>query len=153
MDAFEASFSKFLKPGDDEATGLVAFRLQPIAVSVGSSEPLADDPLGTHGTHMLEQAISVADDVIDVDDPLATRVVEHVLQQRFALLDRATTQVVAIRVNQVECEESEPIRMVPSKGIVERIDVRNTALVRDGDLTIEDKLSPTVLDVAEGSPE
>jgi hypothetical protein len=31
MDAFEASFSKFLKTGDDEATDLIALSLQPIA--------------------------------------------------------------------------------------------------------------------------
>jgi hypothetical protein len=149
MQSLKASFAKLLKPGDDKATTPMAFSLQPVAVPVRAPEALTDDAFGTYGLHVIEQAMAITDNVIEAHDPFATGVVEHLLQQCFAVLDGATPQVVAVRIEQVECEIGEPILLLTSESIVECVDVRHTALIRDRDFTVEDNLTPALWDVAE----
>jgi hypothetical protein len=85
--------------------------------------------------------MAITDNVIEAHDPFATGVVDHLLQQCFAVLDAATPQVVAVRIEQVECEIGEPILLLIGKSIVECVDVRDPALIRDRDLTVEDNLT------------
>jgi hypothetical protein len=42
--------------------------------------------------------------VVDIDDPLASHHADHIAQHRFAVLNRARAQVVAVEVEQVERE-------------------------------------------------
>jgi len=83
VDRFQPTFAEFLKAGDDEPIDLKALGLQPItahATLVRLPEPLGHDTLGADLAHSLAQLGSATDNVIDLDDALATGVSDDLLQ-------------------------------------------------------------------------
>ena len=61
-----------------------------------------DDALGPDPAHGFEELPAIADGVVDIDDPLASRLVQHLPQHLLPALDRAAPQVVAVDVQEVE---------------------------------------------------
>jgi hypothetical protein len=78
--------------------------------------------------------------VVDVDDPLASRLVEHPAQHLLAMLDPASPEVMAVDVQQVESVIDEPLGLPLRDGIVEEVEVRHAAVVRDRDLAVDHQL-------------
>src|SRR4051812_28215684 len=68
------------------------------ASAVQAAAPLRDDALGADLAHGLEQLPADAVDMVDTDDPLAPGRADHVAQQRLAVLDRPSPQIVPVEV-------------------------------------------------------
>ena len=113
-----------------------------VAPAVQAAQPLRDDALGTDLAHGFEELPAVADGVVDIDDPLAPRLVEHLPQHLFPLLDRAAPQVVAVDVQEVEGVIDQPVRLAPRDRVVEEVEMGDAAIVGHGDLAIDDQLVP-----------
>jgi hypothetical protein len=75
--------------------------------------------------------------VVDVDDPLATDIVDNAPQGRFALFDRAASQVATVQMQQIERKVRQPVGAVGGYGVIQSVNVRHASVVRHGDLTIE----------------
>ena len=67
--------------------------------------------------------------MIHIDDPFAPSGADHVAQQRFAVLYRAASQVVAIEVQQVEGEIGEPVGAALGYGLGQRVNVRDATVI------------------------
>ena len=75
--------------------------------------------------------------MIDVDDPLAPRGAYHVAQQHLVILNRATPEVVAVEMQEIEREIGEPLWPPLGYGVAQRVEVCDAAIVRNGDLAVE----------------
>jgi len=53
-----------------------------------------------------------------------------------------SADIVAVDVQQVEGEIDEPVRLAPGDRVVEEVEMRDAAIVRHGDLAIDDQLMP-----------
>ena len=116
-------------------------------------QPLRDDALGADLAHGFEELPAIADRVVDIDDPLASRLVEHLPQHLLPPLDRAAPQVVAVDVQQVEGVIDQPVRLAPRDRVVEEVEMRDAAIVGHGDLAIDDQLVPGGGERGEGRAE
>jgi hypothetical protein len=81
-------------------------------------------------------------DVIDADDAWTGDLNNRLPEQLFTVLDRMAAQIVTIEVQEVEREIGEPIRSVPSDGVVKVVDTCDTALVGYGDFAVQDNFAP-----------
>jgi hypothetical protein len=75
--------------------------------------------------------------VVDIDDPVVSGRADDVAQQGLAILDRAAAQVVAVEVQQVEGEVGELLRSACRYRFTQRIDMRDAAVIRQGDLAVQ----------------
>jgi len=110
------------------------------AAAVHAAQPLRDDALGTDPAHGFEELPAVADGVIDIDDPLAPRRVEHLPQHLLPPLDRAASQVVAVDVQEVEGVIGQPVGLAPRDRVVEEVEMRDAAIVGHGDFAVDHQL-------------
>jgi hypothetical protein len=74
--------------------------------------------------------------VVDIDDALALNIVDHASQGCFALFDRAPPQVVAVQMQQIKGKVRQLVG-AGGDGVVQRIDMRDSAIVGHGDLAIQ----------------
>ena len=68
---------------------------------------------------------------------LATSHANHIPQQHLAVFNGAAPEIVAIEVQEVESEIGEPVRSHLADGIAQRVEMRDAAIVGNGDLTIQ----------------
>src|SRR5947207_4676640 len=80
VNRIEPTLAEFAEAGDREHAGVGAFGLQPFpafAAPIAAAAPLRDDALGADLTHGLDQLFADAQDVIDIDNPLASCRADH----------------------------------------------------------------------------
>jgi hypothetical protein len=98
------------------------------ATAIQTAQPLRDDALGADLAHRLQQLTANADHVVDHDDPLAAGGADDVAPQRLEILDRAGPQIMAVEVEQVEGEISEPLGPALAHGLGQQVDMGDAAL-------------------------
>src|SRR5439155_6023611 len=80
-------------------------------------------PLSPECSHMLEQVVPRQGDVIDVDQAWTACVVDSAAQQGLPILYRATKEIVAVKVQQIEGEISKVLRPAVGDGVLQVADM------------------------------
>jgi hypothetical protein len=87
--------------------------------------------------------------MIDIEDPRAAGPLQRVGEERLAVVNRASREVVAVQVQQIERVVCEPLRLAASDGIVKAVEVGDAARVRAGYFAVEDDGSAEVREAGE----
>jgi hypothetical protein len=68
---------------------------------------------------------------------LATSHANHIPQQHLAVFNRTAQEVVAVEVQEVECEIGKLLEPPVAEDIAQRVEMRDAALIGNGDLAIQ----------------
>src|SRR5438046_765633 len=104
---FEPAFPQFDEAGNDVRIGIEDSRLEPVpslAAAIPAAEALRDDAFAADLAHRCEQITGAADHIINAHDARWACGADDVAQQCLPVLDRATAQIVASKVQEVEHE-------------------------------------------------